>query len=77
MKPKLSTAKVMEMDETKRVLTVEECRRELRLGRSSIYEAIKRGEIPVIRFGRSIMIPRAALEKLLSEAGRPEAVAQV
>lgn len=70
-KPVLSTAKVVEMDETKYVLTVEEARQILRLGRSGIYEAIKMGELPTLRFGRRIVIPRAALEKLLAEAAGP------
>ncbi|MBI3910326.1 MAG: helix-turn-helix domain-containing protein [Armatimonadetes bacterium] len=55
-----------------RVLTVAETARELRLGRSATYEAVKRGEIPSVRIGRRILIPVAALERLLAEAGRAE-----
>ncbi len=54
------------------VLTVEEARQILRLGRNAAYEAIRRGEIPVLRFGRRIVVPRAALERMLSEAGKAE-----
>ena len=35
--------------------------RALPLSRPSIYEAIKRGEIPSFRLGRKIVIPSAAL----------------
>jgi excisionase family DNA binding protein len=45
--------------------TVEEARFRLGLGRSSIYEALRRGDIPYIRIGRRILIPRASLEQLL------------
>lgn len=48
------------------VLTVQETSRLLRLGRNATYEAIRRGEIPSLRVGRRIVIPRAALERLLS-----------
>ncbi|HUV52204.1 MAG TPA: helix-turn-helix domain-containing protein [Dehalococcoidia bacterium] len=46
--------------------TVEEARIRLGLGRSSMYEALRRGEIPNIRIGRRILIPRASLEQLLT-----------
>lgn len=48
------------------VLTVEETRAQLGLSRGLIYAAIQRGEIPSIRVGRRILIPRAALDHLLS-----------
>jgi len=50
------------------VYTVEEARALLRIGRGAIYEAIRRGEIPAIRIGRRILVPCAALERLLGEA---------
>jgi excisionase family DNA binding protein len=37
----------------------------LGLGRNATYDAIARGEIPVIRFGRRIVVPRKALERML------------
>lgn len=36
----------------------------LGLGRNSGYEAIKRKEIPSLRIGRRILIPRAWLERV-------------
>lgn len=47
-------------------LTVEEAAEVLRLGRSSMYAAIRANEIPgVIRIGRTIRISRHSLEQLL------------
>lgn len=37
----------------------------LGLSRASTYEAAKRGEIPTIRFGSRIVVPTAALRRLL------------
>lgn len=37
----------------------------LTLGRSATYEAADRGDIPVIRFGRRIVVPTAALRRML------------
>ena len=47
------------------VYTVDEARRKLRLSRGLMYEAIHAGQIPSIRIGRRILVPRAALERLL------------
>jgi len=48
------------------VLTVEEARKRLRIGRNAMYEALGRAEIPSIRLGRRILVPRLALERILS-----------
>lgn len=47
-------------------LTVEEAASALGIGRASAYEAVHRGEIPCIRIGRRILVPRVALDRLLS-----------
>lgn len=52
------------------VLTVEEARKRLRLGRNAIYDALARKEIPSIRIGRRILVPRLALERMLSGEAR-------
>jgi excisionase family DNA binding protein len=58
------------MDNNDRLtLTVDETRRKLGLSRGLIYQAIHEGQIPSIRIGRRILIPRAALEKLLANPG--------
>ena len=46
-------------------LTVEEAAKVLRIGRSSAYEAARRGELPTIRLGRMIRVPRHRLEAML------------
>jgi excisionase family DNA binding protein len=42
----------------------------LGLGRNATYDAVARGEIPVLRFGRRILVPRKALERLV-DGGAP------
>jgi excisionase family DNA binding protein len=37
----------------------------LGVGRNQAYEAAKRGEIPSIKVGKRVLVPRAALERLL------------
>ena len=45
----------------KSYLTVIEVAELLRIGRSSAYEAVRTGQIPSVRVGKLIRIPRAAL----------------
>ncbi|MDP9476254.1 MAG: helix-turn-helix domain-containing protein [Actinomycetota bacterium] len=47
------------------VMSVEEAGRELGLGRSASYEAVRRGEIPSLRLGKRRVVPTAALRRLL------------
>jgi excisionase family DNA binding protein len=46
-------------------LSAEETRAYLRLGRSTLYDLLRRGELAHIRFGRVIRIPRTALRKYI------------
>ena len=55
--------------ENKVVYTVEEAAEVLKISRPSAYLAVKKGEIPVIRIGRRILVPVVALSKLLESAG--------
>lgn len=41
----------------------------LGIGRNQVYAAAANGEIPTIRIGKRILVPRAALEKLLGGGG--------
>jgi excisionase family DNA binding protein len=41
----------------------------LGLGRNASYEAAKRGDIPTIRIGKLIRVPKAAFDQLLARAG--------
>ena len=47
------------------VLSVEEFRIYLGIGRSTAYELLRRKEVPCVRFGRVIRVPRAAVERYL------------
>jgi len=47
------------------VLTPVETARLLRIGRATVYEQIRQGNIPSIRMGRRILVPRAALMRKL------------
>jgi excisionase family DNA binding protein len=47
--------------------SVEETSRLLKIGRNQGYEAVRTGEIPSIRIGKRILVPRAALDRLLSQ----------
>ncbi|MCC6780925.1 MAG: helix-turn-helix domain-containing protein [Hyphomicrobiales bacterium] len=40
----------------------------LGLGRNAAYEAAARGELPVIRIGGRILVPKVALQRLLDTA---------
>jgi excisionase family DNA binding protein len=51
--------------DTTEVLTVEEAGRVLGLGRSAAYAAARRGDIPSLRLGRRIVVPKARLQKML------------
>jgi excisionase family DNA binding protein len=61
------------------VYSVEEARQLLGVGKNQCYDAIKRGEIPHIKLGAHILIPKAPFHKLLDEgatAPSPAPVAQ-
>jgi len=53
--------------EGKLTLSVEEAAKLLGIGRNLCYDRVKTGEIPVIKIGKRLLIPVAALEKLLAE----------
>ena len=55
-------------------ISVPEAAARLGLGRNQGYEAARRGEIPTIRIGKRILVPLAALERMLS--GEAPAAAQ-
>ncbi len=50
-------------------LSVEETAKVLGIGRNSAYEGVRTGEIPSIRIGKRILVPRLALEQILKDAG--------
>lgn len=48
------------------VFTVREVAKILGVGRNTLYEALRRGELPALRIGRRVLIPAAWLERILS-----------
>jgi excisionase family DNA binding protein len=48
--------------------TVEQAGEALGIGRNLAYEAVERGEIPSVKIGRRVLVPRAALEEMLRSA---------
>ena len=53
---------------TRQTVTIPEAAEVLGIGRSAAYEAAKTGQIPVIRIGRRLVVPRAALKRMLEGA---------
>jgi len=56
---KLTECKTMSIPEAGRVLGI---------GRDAAYQAARHGQIPTIRLGRRLVVPVAALERLLENA---------
>ena len=54
-------------DDLPELLTVDEFRKHYcpHLGRNGAYDAIRRSELPSIKIGRRIFIPKAALMRML------------
>jgi hypothetical protein len=46
-------------------MPVEEAGGHIGLGRTASYEAARRGDLPTIRIGRRVVVPTAALRRLL------------
>ncbi len=57
----------------RKVLTVSEVAVDLRSDVKTIYKAISAGQIPAIRVGRKILIPRDSYSRWLEEGGPIEA----
>jgi excisionase family DNA binding protein len=54
-------------------LTVPEAARLLGISRMTAYAAVREGALPSLRIGRRVLVPRAALDRLLAEAsGKPD-----
>ena len=50
----------------KRTYSIPEVAKVLGIGRTAAYEAARTGEIPTIRLGKRILVPVAAMERLLA-----------
>lgn len=50
---------------TRRTYSVEEAGKILGIGRNAAYEAVKNGNISSVRIGRRVVVPMAAIERML------------
>jgi len=53
---------------TRQTYNIEEVARILGIGRNQTYEAVRTGQIPSIKIGKRLLVPRAALDRLLDQA---------
>jgi excisionase family DNA binding protein len=56
-------------DPERLVYTVPEAGRLLGLGRNAAYDAAKRGDIPTIRIGRLLLVPKIPFHRMLGMTG--------
>jgi excisionase family DNA binding protein len=49
------------------LLTVKDVEDELQLGRTRTYELVRSGELPVVRIGRAVRVPRDSLRRWIEE----------
>lgn len=49
------------------LLTIAEAAKRLRLGRSTTYALAERGELPVVRFGKSVRVVAELLDKMIEQ----------
>jgi excisionase family DNA binding protein len=54
------------MGDERLTLSIKETAKILGIGRNLCHDRVKTGEIPVLKIGRRLLVPRAALEKLLA-----------
>ena len=55
----------------RKTLSVPEAAKALGIGRSAAYEAARTGQIPTVKIGKRILVPVAALERMLRECPEP------
>ncbi len=61
----VNTAATITVDEAHALLGVD------KISRGGLYAAIKRGEVPSLRLGHRILIPRFAFMRWVESAGKP------
>jgi excisionase family DNA binding protein len=52
-------------------MSIPDAAKELGVGRNQAYEAARRGEIPIIRIGKRLLVPVAALQAMLRGEVKP------
>ena len=56
---------VLDNTEQKGTYSIPEAAKFLGIGRNAAYEAVRKGQIPTIRIGRRLLVPKAALQRML------------
>jgi excisionase family DNA binding protein len=64
-------ASAVQDDDGRLTYTLTEAATRLGISRALAYEAAHRGELPMCRIGRRMLVPRAALIRLLGQDGPP------
>jgi excisionase family DNA binding protein len=59
----------MKETDSRAVMTVPEAGEILGLGRNASYEAARRGDIPTIKLGKLLRVPKVAFDRMLERAG--------
>jgi excisionase family DNA binding protein len=59
------------LEDLPQFLTVEEWRTFIRIGRSSAYDLIRQGLVPVVRWGRTVRISREVVMRFVDQEGQP------
>lgn len=62
------TTNPVQGEDSEALLTVVEVARVLRISRNLVYELVRRGDIPSLRLGRVIRVPRRALDAAVLDA---------
>lgn len=71
-KEKMNTETASEAQEVpaeRKTLTVPEAGKALGIGRNQAYEAVRKGLIPSLKIGKRLLVPKAALDRLLAGEG--------
>jgi excisionase family DNA binding protein len=65
--PKMHNWRILDAEwDGKTVFTVTEAAKILRISKWAAYEAVKNKELPTVQIGRRLIVPRLAVERLLS-----------
>ena len=56
-------------EEQRRVFTIPEVARIFGINRNLAYELARTGQFPILRLGKRIVVPKIALDQMLSNAG--------
>jgi excisionase family DNA binding protein len=52
----------------RKTCSVEEAAKILGISRNTAYDAVRSGQVPTVKIGRRLLVPRAALERMLENA---------